>query len=91
MAAGFGAPTAFAREHGWQDHDALRVGTELSPGEEFTYVFDLGDYWRHQCRVLDEKIDSREFFGEGASPRHPVPIFGWGWIPDQHGRTTRED
>jgi hypothetical protein len=86
-----GFPDDEPGEHDWEDHELLRVGTELSPGDEFTYVFDFGDDWRHRCRVLEEKVDPREFFGDGALPRHPVPVFGWGWIPDQHGRETRED
>lgn len=77
--------------HGWRDHEALLLGTELSPGDEFTYVFDFGDDWRHYCRVFEEKVDPREFFGGGPLPRHPVRVFGWGSIPDQYGRTTRDD
>jgi hypothetical protein len=80
-----------AEEHGWEDHDAIRVLDAVEAGAEFSYVFDFGDDWRHHCRVLEETIDPRELFGDGALPRGPVPVFGWGWIPDQHGRETRED
>lgn len=71
-------------EHGWLDHEALKVAEELRPGDQFSYVFDLGDDWRHRCQVLAEKVDPVEEFGE--MPSGPVPIWGWGWIPDQYGR-----
>jgi hypothetical protein len=29
-------PDVDPEEHGWQDHDALRVAAELSPSDEFT-------------------------------------------------------
>jgi hypothetical protein len=86
-----GFPDVDPEEHGWEDHDGLRVAAALNPGDDFTYVFDLGDDWRHRCRVLDEQVDPREFFGDGTPAPGPVPIFGWGWIPDQHGRETRDD
>jgi hypothetical protein len=41
--------------------------------------------------VLEDKIDPGEFFGDGAAPSGPVPMFGLGWIPDQHGREARDD
>jgi len=73
----------------WLDHEALTVSAEVSPGDEFLYTFDFGDDWRHRCLVLPEKVDPREEYG--ASPRRPVAISGWGWIPDQYGRETLED
>ena len=73
----------------WEDHATLKVARELKPGEEFSYVFDLGDDWRHRCRVLADKVDPAEEYG--APPKRPVPIWGWGWIPDQYGRETLED
>jgi hypothetical protein len=33
-----------------------------------------------------EKVDPTEVYGEPAA--EPVPIFGWGTIPDQYGRIT---
>jgi hypothetical protein len=72
-------------EHGWLDHDKLKVARELAVGEEFRYTFDLGDDWRHRCRV-EEKIDPHLLFEAGSLPREPVVIWGWGWIPDQYGR-----
>jgi hypothetical protein len=73
----------------WEDHAALKVTRELKPGQEFSYRFDFGDDWRHRCRVLDEKADPAEEYG--TLPKRPVPIWGWGWIPDQYGRETLED
>jgi Plasmid pRiA4b ORF-3-like protein len=78
-------------EHGWLDHETLKVASEVKPGEEFGYVFDLGDDWRHRCRVLPDKLDPREEYGPGPLPSRPVPIFGWGWIPDQYGRESDEE
>jgi hypothetical protein len=73
-----------------EDHAALKVVRELGPGQEFGYVFDLGDDWRHRCRVLAEKADPMEEYGS-APPMRPVPIWGWGTIPDQYGRESLED
>jgi hypothetical protein len=33
----------------WLDHAKLKVAREVKPGEEFQYVFNLGDDWRHRC------------------------------------------
>jgi hypothetical protein len=71
-------------EEGWIDHATAQVGFSLKPGEEFEFVFDFGDDWRHRCKVLPEKLDAREVFGE--IPREPVILWGWGWLPDQYGR-----
>ena len=73
----------------WLDHAAHKVSRELKPGETFTYVFDLGDNWRHRCRVELEKADPVEEYGE--VPRRPVAIWGWGWIPDQYGRESLDE
>jgi hypothetical protein len=51
----------------------------LTPGQRFEYVFDIGDGWTHVCEVLAVDADPEE-------PEGPVPIEGWGWIPDQYGR-----
>jgi hypothetical protein len=75
-------------QQGWVDHGA-KVGSLLKPGDEFGFVFDFGDDWRHRCRVLGEKLDPREEFGE--FPRAPVILWGWGWLPDQYGRETDDD
>jgi Plasmid pRiA4b ORF-3-like protein len=73
---------------GWVDHVA-KLGALIGPGDEFAFVFDFGDDWRHRCRVLKDKLDPREEFGE--LPRTPVIVWGWGWLPDQYGRESDDD
>jgi len=73
----------------WLDHEQLKVAREVRLGEEFRYVFDLGDNWRHRCVVLEEKVNPLEAYG--IVPAQPVAIWGWGWIPDQYGRRSAED
>jgi hypothetical protein len=72
----------------WLDHAKLKVARELKPGTEFTYVFDLGDYWRHRCRIQESKIDPITAYG--VVPPGPVAVWGWGSIPDQYGRRSRD-
>ncbi len=86
-----GLPDDELGEDGWLDHDELKVAAEINPGEQFTYVFDLGDDWRHRCQALPEKLDPRDEYGPGPLPKRPVPIWGWGWIPDQYGRESAEE
>jgi len=75
---------SFGPELVWLDHAMLKVAKELKPGDEFEYVFDLGDNWRHRCTVEAEKGDPVEEYG--IVPNVPAPIWGWGSIPDQYGR-----
>ena len=56
----------------------------LKPGEQFVYVFDLGDDWAHLCTVGDSPLHPGETVG--SVPDRPLPYFGWGAIPDQYGR-----
>jgi hypothetical protein len=72
----------------WLDHAKLKVAREVKPGEEFEYVFDLGDNWRHRCVVEPGRADPLEEYGE--VPDRPVVTWGWGWIPDQYGRRSYE-
>lgn len=58
--------------------------TRLSSGEVFAYTFDFGDGWDHVCRVGEGKVDPLDV--AGVVPDMPIAIFGWGAIPDQHGR-----
>jgi len=58
--------------------------SRLRPGEQFVYVFDLGDDWAHLCTVGSEGIDSLEVLG--IIPGTPLPYGGWGDIPDQYRR-----
>ena len=55
-------------------------------GHTFEYVFDLDDEWRHDCTILREDVDPRGEFGE--IPKDIIAVWGWGSIPDQHGRTS---
>jgi hypothetical protein len=61
----------------------------LDRGATFEYVFDLGDDWRHRCDVQATDVDPGEEYG--APSDRPVPIWGWGWIPDQYGRVREDD
>jgi Plasmid pRiA4b ORF-3-like protein len=70
------------------DETKLHVTSSVGAGDRFQYVFDLGDDWRHDCEVTDASVDPVEMFGE--LPPSPIPIWGWGWIPDQYGRRTED-
>jgi len=61
----------------------------LKPGEQFAYVFDLGDDWAHLCTVGDQKIDPAAELG--MIPDQPLPYWGWGDLPDQYGRRWSTD
>jgi len=63
--------------------------SRLKPGDQFMYVFDLGDDWAHLCTVSDSPIDPVEIVG--LVPERPLPYFGWGAIPDQYGRAWSDD
>lgn len=80
---------SFGSDLEWLDHAKLKVARELAPGDEFEYVFDLGDNWQHRCVVQDEKADPVQEYG--IVPDVPVAIWGWGSIPDQYGRRSFED
>ncbi len=58
--------------------------SRLRPGEQFAYVFDLGDNWAHLCTVGTNRIDPFETLG--IQPAKPLPYWGWGDIPDQYRR-----
>lgn len=60
-----------------------RVRQRLAVGDRFTYVFDLGDNWRHEC-VITGLDDPEETLG--IVPQEPLAYWGWGAIPDQYGR-----
>ncbi|MGB2710924.1 MAG: hypothetical protein WBC33_05350 [Conexibacter sp.] len=70
----------------WLDHATLAVTREVEPGEELIYTFDLSVGWRHRCRVLEGAVDPLAEYG--SEPARPAIVFGWGWIPDQYGRTS---
>lgn len=73
----------------WLDHRAIEVLAALAPGDRFAYTFDLTEGWRHACSVLEETIDPLSLLGD--RPARPAIVFGWGWIPDQYGRTRADD
>ncbi|MCG7320846.1 plasmid pRiA4b ORF-3 family protein [Arsenicicoccus bolidensis] len=61
---------------------------ELTVGVTFTYTFDLGDNWLHQCEVLPTK-DAQAV--PGGPVRQVMPFDGWGDLPDQYGRDLDPD
>ena len=63
--------------------------SRLKPGEQFVYVFDLGDDWAHLCTAGKSPINPLESLG--IVPDRPLPYFGWGAIPDQYGRAWAAD
>lgn len=76
----------------WWDGDAP-TGTadsgrtklsRLSGGEQFAYVFDLGDDWAHLCTVGEQRVDPLDEIG--VVPDRPTPYWGWGDVPDQYLR-----
>jgi hypothetical protein len=49
------------------DSRRLKLG-RLTSGEQFAYVFDLGDYWAHLCTVGSETSRSRRGLRHRAGP-----------------------
>ena len=70
------------------DGAATRLG-RLRLGEQFAYIFDLGDNWQHLCTVGPKLADPMESLG--IVPDRPLPCWGWGDIPDQYGRRWNGD
>lgn len=71
------------------DQESISVVSTLDKGDEFGFIFDFGDDWTHQCRVEEVGVDPSDLYGE--LPKLPVPIWGWGSIPDQYGRRSEND
>lgn len=59
----------------------------MSRAERFEYLYDDDEKWIHEC-VVEEFVARRETVGRAPIP---VPILGWGTIPDQFGRETSEE
>ena len=73
---------AGAAPEGSLNSDTTKL-SRLTPGEQFAYVFDLGDDWAHLCTVAAQRIDPLDHLG--IVPADPLPYFGWGDLPDQYG------
>ncbi len=58
----------------------------LRPGVRFSYIYDLGDEWHHDCEVETMDLDPEEVYG--MVPNKLTPFSGWGTISDQYGRLT---
>jgi len=70
--------------------DSCEVGgVGLRAGDTFRYLFDIGEQWLHDCDVEETGVDPFAVYGE--EPAWPVPVFGWGTLPDQYGREHEED
>ena len=52
---------------------------KLQAGARFTYIYDLGDEWRHDCQVDASDVDPEESYG--TVPEKPVPFWGLGHHP----------
>ncbi len=65
----------------------VAVHGAVSRGLRFEYVFDDDEKWVHEC-LVEDYVARRET--QGLAPI-PVPILGWGTIPDQYGRETPGD
>lgn len=76
-------------DEGWIDAAMLTISETLVPNDTLTYLFDLSDEWQHTLRVAAELVDPRIEHGE--VPVRPTPIWGWGTLPDQFGRTHPND
>lgn len=63
--------------------------SRLELGDQFVYTFDFGDDWEHLCTVGPERVDPEMVYG--ITPARPVPYWGWGVLPDQHGRRWADD
>lgn len=73
-----------------ESSDEVTLGeVGLRTGARFAYLFDIGEGWTHDCNV--EAIGVDPFAVAGEEPDLPVPVFGWGLLPDQYGRLTEDD
>jgi hypothetical protein len=67
--------------------------SRLRSGEQFAYVFDLGDDWAHLCTVSVARIVPIETLG--TCPGKPLPYWGWGRysrsVPATLGRRQRRN
>ncbi len=61
--------------------------SRLHPGEQFAYVFDLGDDWAHLCAVGARRIDPAEALG--ILPEHGVPGVSPRMVPGRSASALR--
>lgn len=81
-------PDPWGEDFGGLDDTSTKL-TRLQAGEVFAFTFDYGDGWDHLCTVGHAKVDAEQV--AGIVPHRPIPIFGWGALPDQHGRVWSGD
>lgn len=62
------------------------LASVLSVGDHFVYVFDSDRGWTHEC-LVEEALEDDDTTDLAPIP---VPLVGWGAIPDQDGRMTRD-
>jgi pRiA4b ORF-3-like protein len=79
----------FDPDHPGRLDESREVLSRLGAAEQFVYSFDLGEDWAHLCTVVDH--ESQSATARPSAPRGPIPVFGWGDIPDQYGRSWAED
>lgn len=73
-----------------RDSETVALGeVGLRRGSRFTYLFDTRHRWVHQCQVEETAIDPFTLVEE--EPDLPIPVFGWGDVPDQYGRIDEDD
>lgn len=71
------------------DISTAKVARTAQAGDQFQFVYDLGDHWTHQCTVDTVKVDPVEVLG--IRPKAPLAYWGWGNMPDQYGRRWPDD
>jgi hypothetical protein len=77
-------PCEGAPDDDHEDTGEVTLGElDLAEGDRFRYVFDLGEGWLHDCTLEALHGDLEDL--DADEPELPVPIYGWGTIPDQYG------
>jgi hypothetical protein len=81
-------PTVKAPPNNSRVDSKVKLG-ELQAGQQFVYVFGLGDDWAHLCTVEPDLVDPLQTVG--IVPTAPTAYWGWGDMPDQYGRRWADD
>lgn len=71
------------------DITKAKISKTVKLGDQFEFVFDLGDNWTHVCEVGTQKVDPLEVLG--IRTKTPAAYWGWGTLPDQYGRRWQDD